>query len=173
MDSKGLDACSSLEPDKACWRCCCRDGRKEDIASGQQVLPTKQISLCRTKLLRQDCCLIFQPYPVSLEDSSNMSVEDTWHARPQLFKFFKCLLHPRNVRLPKIMPGCVAPMTLRPHLMFFSTFEELKLPAMGPIDHATTKLYVSVRAVPYSNPVRWPLLSYARPGATPSLVPER
>ena len=25
--------------------------------------------------------------------------------------------------------------------MFFSTFEELKLPATGPMDHATTKLY--------------------------------
>ena len=27
------------------------------------------------------------------------------------------------------------------HLVFFSTFEELKLPARGPMDHATTKLY--------------------------------
>ena len=30
MDSKGLDVCNSLEQDKACWRCCCRYGRKED-----------------------------------------------------------------------------------------------------------------------------------------------
>ena len=28
MNSKGLDVCNSLERDKACWRCCCRDGRK-------------------------------------------------------------------------------------------------------------------------------------------------
>ena len=29
MYSKGLDVCNSLERDKACWRCCCLDGRKE------------------------------------------------------------------------------------------------------------------------------------------------
>ena len=28
MDSKGLDICNNLEQDKACWRGCCRDGRK-------------------------------------------------------------------------------------------------------------------------------------------------
>ena len=28
MDSKGLDVCIRQERDKACWFCCCRDGRK-------------------------------------------------------------------------------------------------------------------------------------------------
>ena len=28
MDSKGLDVCNSLERGKACWRCCCPDGKK-------------------------------------------------------------------------------------------------------------------------------------------------
>ena len=29
MDSKGLEICNSLDQDKACWRGCCQDGRKE------------------------------------------------------------------------------------------------------------------------------------------------
>ena len=33
-------------------------------------------------MLRQDCCLILPPYPFSLEDPSDMSLEDAWHARP-------------------------------------------------------------------------------------------
>ena len=33
-------------------------------------------------MLRQDCCLILQPYPFSLEGPSDMSWEDAWHARP-------------------------------------------------------------------------------------------
>ena len=32
------------------------------------------------------------------------------------------------------------PYDVEAHLVFFSTFEELKLPSMGPMDHATTKL---------------------------------
>ena len=42
--------------------------------------------------------MILQPYPFSLEDPSDMSLEDAWHARPQLF--FKFLLRPRNLRPP-------------------------------------------------------------------------
>ena len=33
------------------------------------------------------------------------------------------------------------PDDIEAHLVFFSTFEELKLPATGPMDHATIKLY--------------------------------
>ena len=33
------------------------------------------------------------------------------------------------------------PDDIEAHLVFLSTFEELKLPATGPMDHATTKLY--------------------------------
>ena len=40
--------------------------------------------------LHQDCCVILPSYPFSLEEPSDMSLEDAWHARPQLF--FKCLL---------------------------------------------------------------------------------
>ena len=68
-----------------------------------------------------------------------MSVEDAWHARPQLF--FKCLLRPRNGRPPKNNTWVRGPDDIEAHLVFFSTFEELKLPATGPMDHATTKLY--------------------------------
>ena len=72
--------------------------------------------------------------------SSNMSVEDAWHAHPQLF--FKCLLLPLlgNGRLPKNNTWVRCPYDIEAHLVFFSTFEELKLPATGPMDHATTKL---------------------------------
>jgi len=90
-------------------------------------------------MLRQDCCLILPPYPFSLEDPSDMSLEDAWHARPQLF--FKCLLRPRNGRPPKNDTWTRGPDDMEACLVFFSTFEELKLPATGPMDHATTKLY--------------------------------
>ena len=60
------------------------------------------------------------------------------------------------------------PDDIEAHLVFFSTFEELKLPAMGPMDHATTKLYKQ-------SPT---LILHVGPcdlmqGATLSLVPER
>ena len=38
MDSKGLDVCNSLERDKACWRRCCRDGRKAACHDGPDRL---------------------------------------------------------------------------------------------------------------------------------------
>ena len=91
----------------------------------------------------QDCCMILPPYPFSLEDPSDMSLEDAWHDRPQLF--FKCLLRPRNGRPPKNQTWTRGPDDIEACLVFFSTFEELKLPATGrlsgPMDHATTKLY--------------------------------
>ena len=37
------------------------------------------------------------------------------------------------------------PNDIKAHLVLFSTFEELKLPAMGPMDHATKKLYEQSR----------------------------
>ena len=92
-------------------------------------------------MLRQDCCLILPPYPFSLEDPSDMSLEDAWHARPQLF--FKCLLRPSNGRPTQMPPGHVAPMTWNK----------------------------AVRAVPHSDPVRCPLRSCAWTGATLSLFP--
>ena len=68
-----------------------------------------------------------------------MSLEDAWHARPQLF--FKCLLCPQNGRPPKNPSWTHGPNDIKACLVFFSAFEELKLQASGPIDSATTKLY--------------------------------
>ena len=74
-----------------------------------------------------------------MEDPSDMSLEDAWHARPQLF--FKCLLCPQNGRPPKNPSWTHGPNDIKACLVFFSAFEELKLQASGPIDSATTKLY--------------------------------
>ena len=52
-----------------------------------------------------------------------MSVEDEWHARPQLF--FKCLLCPQNVRLPKNNTWVRGSDDIEVHLVFFSTFEDM------------------------------------------------
>ena len=87
----------------------------------------------------QDCCMILPPYPFSLEDPDDIPLEDAWHARPQLF--FKCWLHPKHGRPPARTNYTRGPDDIEAHLVFFSTFEELKLPARGPMDHATTKLY--------------------------------
>ena len=83
--------------------------------------------------------MILPPYPFSLEDPDEMTIEDAWHARPQLF--FKCWLRPKHGRLPARSNYSRGPDDIEAHLVFFSTFEELKLPAKGPMDHATTKLY--------------------------------
>ena len=47
----------------------------------------------------QDCYLILPPYPFSLEDPDNMSIDDAWLAWPQLF--FTCWLRPIDDRPPK------------------------------------------------------------------------
>ena len=83
--------------------------------------------------------MILPPYPFSLDDPTDMSLEDAWHARPQLF--FKCLLRPHNGRPPKHPSWTRGPDDIEACLVFFSTFEELKLPATGPMHRATTKLY--------------------------------
>ena len=83
--------------------------------------------------------MILQPHQFSLDDPSVMSLEDAWHARPQLF--FRCLLRPRDGRPPKNQSWTCGPDDTEAFLVLFSTFEELKLPATGPMDLATTKLY--------------------------------
>ena len=94
-------------------------------------------------MLLQDCCLISPPYPFSLEDlsdyESDMSLEDARHARPKLF--CTCRLRPSNGRPPKNQTWTRGPDDMEACLVFFSTFEERKLPAIGPMDCATTKLY--------------------------------
>ena len=92
-------------------------------------------------MLSQDWCLILQPYLFSLEDPSDMSLEDAWNTRPQLF--FKCLLRPSNGTPPKHGNWTRGPHGMEACFVVFSTFEELKLPATGPMDSATTKLYES------------------------------
>ena len=116
-------------------------------------------------MLCQDCCLILPPYPFSLEDPSHMSLEEAWHARPQ-----QCLLRPRNGRPPKNQTWTRGPDDIEACLVFFSTFEELKLPATGPNGSCH---HQAVRAVPYSDPVRRPLRKYAWQGATLFLFPAR
>ena len=74
-------------------------------------------------ILRQDCCMILPPYPFSLDDPTDMSLEDAWHARPQLF--FKCLLRPHNGRPPKHPCWTRDPDDIEACLVFFSTFEEV------------------------------------------------
>ena len=69
MDSKGLEVCS-LERDKACWRGCCRDGRKRLPMTVLTVLPSicthygHQLSLLlqsRVRKLKQDLQNIWRP----------------------------------------------------------------------------------------------------------------
>ena len=83
--------------------------------------------------------MILPPYPFSLDDPTDMSLEDASHARPQLF--FKCFLRPRNGRPPQNATWTSGPNDMEACIMCFSTFEELKLPATGPMDRATTKMY--------------------------------
>ena len=48
---------------------------------------------------------------------------------------------PSKRKAPKNPSWTRGPNDLEATLVFFSTFEELKLPATGPIDSVTTKLY--------------------------------
>ena len=89
----------------------------------------------------QDNVLVVPPYPYSIEeDRREVLLEDCWAARPQLF--FSCQLLPKGGRMPKT--GChkTGPDDLGYALVFFSTFEELKLPITGPMEDAgVVKLY--------------------------------
>ena len=75
------------------------------------------------------------PYPYSIiEDHRDVPLEDCWYARPQLF--FTCHLRPIGGRLPKNGLFKTGPDDLLYHLVFFNTFEELKLPIKGPMEDA-------------------------------------
>jgi hypothetical protein len=58
---------------------------------------------------------------------------------PQLF--FSCWFRPANGRQPSQGNYTRGPDDFEMHLVFFSTFKDLKLPARSPMDDATTKLY--------------------------------
>ena len=96
------------------------------------MLPTMLNSILQNQIVRNrnGCALMAfgcvaweSEYPFSLVHPSNMPVKDTWHARHPLF--FKCW----NGRLPKNKIWVCCPKDIEAHLVCFSTFEELKLPA--------------------------------------------
>ena len=89
----------------------------------------------------QDTILVIPQYPYCIEEiPQDVPLEDCWYARPQLF--FTCYLRPKNGRLPKNPRYKHGPDDVFHHLVFFSTFEELKLPISGPMERAgVTKLY--------------------------------
>ncbi len=81
----------------------------------------------------QDTVLVVPPYPYCImieEDRIDVPLEDCWYARPQLL--FTCHLRPKDGRLPKNPSYRTGPDDLLFNLVFFSTFEELKLPIGGP-----------------------------------------
>jgi hypothetical protein len=82
------------------------------------------------------------PYCIEefLQDVPTVPLKNCWYARPQLF--FTCCLRPRNARLQKNSNYKIGPDDIRHHLVFFSTFEELKLSISGPMESTgVTKLY--------------------------------
>ena len=89
----------------------------------------------------QDTILVIPPYPYCIEEvPQDAPLDDCWYARPQLF--FTCILRPKNGRVPKNPTYRTGPDDVFHHLVFFSTFEELKLPISGPMERAgVTKLY--------------------------------
>ena len=89
----------------------------------------------------QDTILVVPPYPFCIEeDRHDVPLEDCWYARPQLF--FTCVLRPKDGRLPKNRTYKTGPDDIIYTLVFFSTFEELKLPIKGPMEDAgVIKLY--------------------------------
>ena len=76
------------------------------------------------------------------EDRHDVPLEDCWYSCPQLF--FRCVLRPKEGRLglPKKRTYKTSPDDKIYTLVFFSTFEELKLPIKGPMEDAgVIKLY--------------------------------
>jgi hypothetical protein len=88
-----------------------------------------------------DTILVVPPYPSCIEeDRHNVPLEDCWYASSQLF--FTCVLRPKDGRLPKNRTYKTCPDDKVYTLVFFSTFEELKLPIKGPMEDAgVIKLY--------------------------------
>ncbi len=89
----------------------------------------------------QDTTLVVPPYPFCIEeDRHDAPLEDCWYARPHLF--FTCFLWPKDGRLPKNRTYKTGHDDIVYTLVFFSTFEELKLPIKGPMEDAgVIKLY--------------------------------
>ena len=62
--------------------------------------------------------MILPPYQFSLDDLTDMSLEDAWHARPQLI--FKCILRHQNGRPPKNPSWTRGPDDLEATLVFYA-----------------------------------------------------
>jgi hypothetical protein len=74
-------------------------------------------------------------YPFCIEENRHdVPMEDCLYARPQLF--FTCVLQPKDERLPKNRTYKTGPDDIVYTLVFFSTFEELKLPIKGSMEDA-------------------------------------
>ena len=87
--------------------------------------------------------MIIPPNPFTLEDPPDVPLEDAWYALQQLF--FTCWFCPMGGRSPCQGNYAIGPDDFQMELVFFSTFEELRLPARGPMDHATIKLLTSAQ----------------------------
>ena len=114
---------------------------------GIYVLYTMFMNVCISLYLYiqlwcvQDTILVVPPYPYCIEKvSQDVLLEDCWYARLQLL--FTCYLRPTGERPPKNASYKCCPDDLSYHMVFFSTFEELKLPISGLMESAgVTKLY--------------------------------
>ena len=83
----------------------------------------------------QDTIPVVYPYPYCIkEDQHDVPLEGCWYARSQLF--FSCHLRPKDGRLPKNKTYRTGPDDLLYHLVFFNTFEELRLPIKEPMEDA-------------------------------------
>ncbi len=83
--------------------------------------------VCRTLVLLSLCTLTALRNPYSIEESpDDVPLKDCWYARPQLF--FKCVLRPKDGRLPKNRTYRIGPDDLAYYLVFLNSFEELPLP---------------------------------------------
>ena len=93
----------------------------------------------------QDPILVIPPYPYCIEEvPHDVPLEDCWYACPQLrftCTFVQNMEEPRRIQLTdtalmtSMSTWCLV-------LVFFSTFEELKLPISGPMASVgVTKLY--------------------------------
>ncbi len=89
----------------------------------------------------QDTILVIPSYPYCIEEvSEDVLLEDCWYALQQLL--FTCYLRPTGGRPPRNASYRCCPDDLCYHLVFFSTFEELKLPINWQMERAgVTKLY--------------------------------
>ncbi len=70
----------------------------------------------------------------TLEDPPDVPLKDAWYDRLQLF--FTCWFRPKDGRPPSQGNYTIGPDDFEMELAFFSSFEELQLPARGPMDHA-------------------------------------